>query len=80
MLGHLVVRMSRKHNWYAYALMGTVDRRGYGGQQKGTICDARGPYPSICRTLKPVFRQTRLIRCDYESLRRLYLEIWRFLC
>ena len=24
--------------------MGTVDRRGYGGQQKGTICDARGPY------------------------------------
>ena len=30
MLGHLiVVRMSRKHNWYAYALMGTVDRRGY---------------------------------------------------
>ena len=21
---------------------GTVDRRGYGGQQKGTICDARG--------------------------------------
>ena len=47
MLGHLVVRMSRKHNWYAYALMGTVDRRGYGGQQKGTICDAHGPYPSI---------------------------------
>ena len=46
-LGHLVVRMSRKHNWYAYALMGTVNRRGYGGQQKGTICDARGPYPSI---------------------------------
>ena len=47
MLGHLVVRMSRKHNWYVYALMGTVDRRGYDGQQKGTICDARGPYPSI---------------------------------
>ena len=43
----LVVRMSRKHNWYAYALMGTADRRGYGGQQKGTICDTRGPYPLI---------------------------------
>ena len=39
MLGHLVVHMSRKHKWYAYALMGTVDRRGYGGLQKGTICD-----------------------------------------
>ena len=48
MFGHLVVRMSRKHSYmYAYALMGTIDRRGYGGQQKGTICDARGPYPSI---------------------------------
>ena len=46
-LSHLVVRMSREHNWYAYALMGTVDRRGYRGQQKGTICDVRGPYPSI---------------------------------
>ena len=43
----LVVRMSRKHNGMYYALMGTVDRRGYGGQQKGTICDTRGPYPSI---------------------------------
>ena len=29
------------------ALMGTVDRRGYGVQQIGTICDARGPYASI---------------------------------
>ena len=37
--------------------VGTVDRRGYGGQQKGTICDVRGPYPSIWRTLKPIFRQ-----------------------
>ena len=36
-LSHLVVRMSRKHSWYAYALMGTVNRRGYGGQQKDTI-------------------------------------------
>ena len=38
-----------------HALMGTVDRRGYGGQQTGTICDARGSYPSIWRTLKPFF-------------------------
>ena len=30
-----------------HALMGTVDRHGYGGQQKDTICDARGLYPSI---------------------------------
>ena len=44
----LVVRMSRKHNGHVSVMsMGTVDRRGYGGQQKGTICDARGPYPSI---------------------------------
>ena len=43
----LVVRMSRKHNGHVYALMGTVDRRGYGAQQTCTICDARGPCPSI---------------------------------
>ena len=45
----LAVRMSRKHNGpdMHHALMGTVDRRCYGDQQKGTICDARGPYPSI---------------------------------
>ena len=55
MLGYLVVCMSRKHNWYAYALMGTVDRCGYCGLQKCTICDARGPYPSIWHTLKPFF-------------------------
>jgi hypothetical protein len=40
---------------------GTVDRRGYGGQQRGSICDARGPCPSIWNRLKPVFRQIRLI-------------------
>ena len=40
-LGHLVVRMSRKHNEH---WVGTIDRRGYGGQQKGTIiiCDPYG--------------------------------------
>ena len=38
-----------------HALMGTVDRHGYGGKQKGTICDACGLYPSISRTLKPFF-------------------------
>ena len=43
----LVVRMSRKHNGYASFIVGTVDRRGYSGQQKGTIYDARGLYPSI---------------------------------
>ena len=36
-----------EHNGHALCIVGTVDRRGYGGQQKGTICDARGPYPSI---------------------------------
>ena len=53
--GHLVVRMSRKHNGHASFIVGTVNRRGYGGQLKGTIYDVRGPYPSIWRTLKPVF-------------------------
>ena len=43
--------------WYAYALMGTVNRRGYGAQQKGTIGDARGPYPLIWCTLKPFFTE-----------------------
>ena len=64
-----------------YALStGTVDRRGYVSQQKGTIYDARGPCPSISRIMKPVFRRIRLICYAYESLRCLYLEIWRFLC
>ena len=45
--GHLVVRMSRKHNGHASFIVGNVNRRGYGGQLKGTIYDARGPYPSI---------------------------------
>ena len=27
-----------------YTLVCTADRHGYGGQQKGTICDARGLY------------------------------------
>ena len=60
--------------------VGTVDRCGYVSQQKGTICDARGPCPTIWSTLKPVFRRIRLIRCAYESLRCLHLEIWQFLC
>jgi hypothetical protein len=30
--------------------------------------------------MKPVFRQIRLIRCVYELLRCLHLEIWQFLC
>ena len=76
-LVNLVMRMNRKHT---SCVVGTVDRRGYGGQQKGTICDARGPYPSIWRTLKPVFRQIRLICWAYESLRYPHLEICRFLC
>ena len=60
--------------------VGTVNRHGYVSQQKGTICDAHGPYPLIWWTLKPVFRRIWLIRCAYELLRRLHLEIWRFLC
>ena len=43
----LVVRMSRKHIGHVLCIVGTVNRRGYGGQQIGTIRDARGPYPSI---------------------------------
>ena len=39
--------MIRKHNGLHHALMGTVDRSGYGGQQKGTVYDVCGPYPSI---------------------------------
>ena len=55
-LGHLIVRMSRKHmpvcimQW-----VGTVHRRGYDDKQKGTISDAYGLCPSIWNILKPTF-------------------------
>ena len=60
--------------------VGTVDRCGYVSQQKGTICDARGPCLSIWCTLKPVFHRIRLIHCAYKLFICLYLKIWRFLC
>ena len=55
---HLAVRMSTKHNGMHYALSrhcgmhyalssGTINRRGYSGQQKGTISDDCGPYPAL---------------------------------
>jgi hypothetical protein len=59
--------------------VGSVDRCGYGGQQKGTTCHACGACPSIWSTLKPVFHWIRMIRCAYESLICLNLEKWRFL-
>ena len=40
---YLVVRVSTKA--YIMHLVGTVDRRGYSGQQKGTISDNYGLYP-----------------------------------
>ncbi len=55
-------------------------RHGYDGQQKCTICDTHGSCPSIWSILKPIFCQVRLIRCAYESLRCLDIEIWWFLC
>ena len=57
---------------------------GYDGQLKYTICDSRRPCHSILNTLKPVSRQIRhnniIIRCAYNSLRCVHLQIWRFLC
>ena len=54
--------------------VGRVDRR---GQQKRTICNARGPCQRNWSILKPVFRRFRQIHCAYESLRYLDLEMWR---
>jgi hypothetical protein len=34
------------------------------GQQKGTICDVRGSYPSLWSLLNPVFRQVLLSRLE----------------
>ena len=79
-LGHLVVRWAESTMVCIMHRVGTVDRRGYGSQQRGTVCDTRGPCPSIWRTLKPFFRWIWLIRCAYKLLRRIHLEIWRFLC
>ena len=53
-----------------------VDRRG----QQNTIWDACEPYEMIQSIMKQVFQRFRLIRCAYESLRCLDLEMWRFLC
>ena len=55
--------------------VGAVDRH---GQQKCTICDARGPCQRNRSVLKPVFRWFRQIHCVYELLRYLDLEMWRF--
>ena len=57
--------MSRKHMvpWRVYiAWVGTVDRCGYIGQQKGTICDTCSLCPPIWSILKPLFH------CAYVSL------------
>ena len=43
--------------------VGTVDRCGYGGQQKGTICDVHGPCLSIWHSLKPISCQIRSMSC-----------------
>ena len=74
----LVVRTSRKQMAMHHSLMGTIDRRGYGGQQKGTIFDAPGSYPSIWRTLKLFFRRIRLIRCT--SHLDAYISRYRDFC
>ena len=34
----------------------------------------------IRSTMKPIFQRYQRICCTYESLRRLDLQIWRFLC
>ena len=71
-----VVRMSR--NYMHKYIVGNVDGCGYDGKIKYTICDACRPYHSIFNILKPVFRQIRQIRCIFESLRCLDVEIWGF--
>ena len=46
-----VVRMNRKYNGNALSIgVATV------ANKKAQVYDARGPYPSIWRTLKPTFR------------------------
>ena len=42
--------------------VGAVDRR---GQQKFTVCDARGPCQRNRSILKPLFRRFRRIHCAY---------------
>ena len=58
--------------------MGMVNGRGYDDQQKCTVCDICRPCHSILSTLKPVFRHIQQIRCAYNSLRCLDLQIWLF--
>ena len=73
-----VVRMSRKHMaCMPVAWVGAVDRH---GQQKRTVYDVLGPCLRNRSILKPVFHRFRRIHCDYEPLRCLDLEMWRFSC
>ena len=72
-----VMHMSRKH--MACQSVGMLDGHGYDGQQKDTICDICGPWQMIQSTFKPDFHWFWLIGYDYELLRCLDVEIWRFL-
>ena len=55
-----------------HVLMGTVDRCGYGGQQKALFVTLDLTYTEA------IFCRIRLIRCAYKL--PIHLEIWRFLC
>ena len=60
-------------------LVGTINGRGYDGQQNDVICDVCGPCQMIWSTFKLVFRWFQLIGYAYGLLRCLDVEIWWFL-
>ena len=62
---------------HTVCIVSMVDGRGYDCQQEDTICDACRPCYLIRSALMPILGQVRLIRCAYESLTCLHLEIWR---
>ena len=79
MLGHLVVRMSRKHNWYAYALWAL-------SIGVATVANKKALFVMLVDHIPwfdahwSFFCQIWLIHYAKMLLRWLHLEIWRFLC
>ena len=63
---------------HASSIMGMFNVCGCNVQLKHIVCDICRPCQLILSMLKPVFHHLRHIRCAYNFLWCLYLQVWRF--